>query len=178
MNLLGWFGRRKMDKSTTQLVAPTTQMHGEIFNTVVRFLQQMEWNFQQIDGGERIRIYLTGKSILLNATFVIDDEAGVLMMLTRLPVFIPEERIDEVMRLITRINWRMTFGNYDLDIESRAVVFKSSVDLDGASDFYPVVDNLCHRNLHTIDQQSEALLQVALAVTDAEQAYGNLYPES
>lgn len=177
MGILSWFGRREMEKNTPQLMVPTTQAHGAIFNAVVQFLQEKDWSFQQYDGGELIRIHLTGKKIVLNSHYLINDEMERLIFFTRFPVTITEDRRDEVMRLITRINWRLGVGSYEMDLDDGEVSFRSSVDLEGMSDFYPIIENLTLINLRIIDQQSDSLLRVAAAGMGADESYQLLYPE-
>ena len=37
------------------VIVATTPVHSAIFNTVVEFQNEKEWEFQQIDGGKQIR---------------------------------------------------------------------------------------------------------------------------
>ncbi|TNF32209.1 MAG: hypothetical protein EP329_10975 [Deltaproteobacteria bacterium] len=72
----------------------------------------------------------------------------------------PEERRAEVMELVTRANYAMLIGNFELDLEDGEVRFKVAVDLEGVEDVTSLVRTHMTACMVTFDQYLPALYAV------------------
>jgi len=79
----------------------------------------------------------------IHGTFVVAarvlEEDQRLVFYAFVPEDTAEDRRDEMMRFVTRANYGMIVGNFELDLGDGEVRFKVSVDLEGVKDISPLV---------------------------------------
>src|SRR5262249_43271551 len=58
-------------------------------------------------------------------------ETGQFILYLNFGFFVSPEKRDEVLRVISRLNWNLIIGNFELDLADGHLRFKSSLDFDG-----------------------------------------------
>ncbi len=91
------------------------------------------------------------------------------------PEDLPDNRIGEVMALITEANLDRTIGSFELDQEDGDLRFRTSLDLARADvdddQLAALVGNLVHHNLTAMDEWWD-LIQEVVGGTDARTVIG------
>jgi len=82
----------------------------------------------------------------------------------------PAARRDEVARFITRANWGLTIGNFEMDYDDGQMRFKSSVDFGDVELSETLIRNAILAAMNAVEAYADALLEVALRGQSAEQA--------
>lgn len=85
-------------------------------------------------------------------------------------VFVDADRRDEVALFITRANWNLLVGEFELDFRDGHVRAKSAIDFDGSELDEGLIRNAILGVMNTVDTYVEALLDVALRGRTAEEA--------
>lgn len=80
-----------------------------------------------------------------------------------LPVTVPNEKQWAVMEYLTRVNYGLPIGNFEMDLRDAEVRYKSSVDMADAQLTPSMVAALVFRNLVTSDRYLKGLLHVLYA---------------
>jgi hypothetical protein len=81
----------------------------------------------------------------------------------------PEQR-DAVCRFITRANWRLTVGNFEMDHDDGHVRVKSSVDFRGVELSEALIRNAIRAAMNAVEVYADSLIEVLAHGKDAEQA--------
>jgi hypothetical protein len=102
------------------------------------------------------------------AAVVVDSRQFVLYI--NLGAAAPANRRDEVGRFITRANWGLTIGNFELDYDDGHVRFKSSVAFDGRELSEATIRNAIFWAMNAVETYAEALVEVIAGEKEAEQA--------
>lgn len=100
-----------------------------------------------------------------------DDDDGVLMAHSVMPMNVPASRHDSIVRLITRINYSLIQGSYVLDHRDGEISFRTSVrtGTDTVSD--ELVYHLLGVNLSTYAEHATMLSAVAFGTSDPDDIY-------
>ena len=106
-------------------------MPGNNFNTAVAFFERNDFKFQIHRAKSVVHMSVTGK----NGTWAVfvrcDDQADRFSIHSSAPVRVPEAKRQAVAEYLTRANWGMSIGNFELDFSDGEVRYKTSMDIDG-----------------------------------------------
>ena len=135
----------------------------EIANVVTDFFTRHECRFEMIEeSADRIHLRL-GVGLLRGAVLVICSiHASRFEFLTILPFAVPEARRGAVADAITRANYGLFLGNFEMDFSDGELRYRTSLDLADGSLTPAMVERLFLCNLQTVDHYLPALQQVAL----------------
>ncbi len=84
------------------------------------------------------------------------------------PVLVPPARRTAMAELLTRANYGLVLGNFELDFNDGEVRFKTSLDIEGAELIPPLIQACVYANVIMMDQYMPAI--VALLAEDLEPA--------
>ena len=75
---------------------------------------------------------------------------------------------------ITRANYGMIVGNFELDFSDGEVRYKTSVDVEGSEVTHALVKGLVYANVLTMDRYLKGIMAVAFGGVDAESAVASV----
>ena len=79
------------------------------------------------------------------------------MVYSMIPFRIPDPRHTAIAVFLTRANYGLAIGNFELDFDDRDVRHKTSVDVEGAALEQPLIDHLFLANVVTVDRYLRAM---------------------
>ena len=79
------------------------------------------------------------------------------------PVAVPEHKRPEIAEFITRANFDMVIGNFELDYEDGEVRFKTSIDVEGAELLTTLIKPILYANVLMMDQYLPGMMGVIYA---------------
>jgi hypothetical protein len=109
---------------------------------------------------------VAGQSGTWNAYFNVREDEGQLLIHSVLPVEIPEDRRVEAALYLTRANFGLVVGNFEMDLDGNEVRFKTSVDMEGVDVSEALVDHLLLAGIVTTDRYLPGL-EAVIAGQDA-----------
>ncbi|MGC9468218.1 MAG: YbjN domain-containing protein [Anaerolineae bacterium] len=139
------------------------------FATLNEFLRDDGWHPQQLDDNTIVRVYFGGKhgDVRCYAQIRVDLEQFLFYVIA--PVKAPEETRDAVARFLTRANFGLRIGNFEMDYNDGEVRYKSSIDFEGEILTPGLIRNAIYPAVHTMDVYLPGLLAVM---------YGNTSPDA
>lgn len=137
------------------------------FATLSEFLREDGWHPQQLDDRTILRVYFSGDhgDVRCYAQIRVDLEQFLFYVIA--PVKAPEEVRADVAEYITRANFGLRIGNFELDYRDGEVRYKSSVDFEGEALTPGLIKHAIYPAVHTMDFYLPGLLAVM---------YGNKTP--
>lgn len=106
---------------------------------------------------------------------IADDESEQLMFYSVWPDPVPEARRGDVMEFLTRANYGLPVGNFELDLNDGEVRIKTAIDAEGIEVTPQLCGNLIDANLAIMDRYFDGLERVisgqatpAAAIEDVE----------
>ncbi|MDO8969247.1 MAG: YbjN domain-containing protein [Saprospiraceae bacterium] len=143
---------------------------GPIFNDLVEFFTGDEWSPEQIEDQPVLKMDFEGDNGKWTCLAFAYDERERLVFASVLPVDIPEEKRAVAAEYITRANFGMEIGNFEMDYSDGSVQFRTSVDIEGGELTPKMIQNLAYVNVTVTDQYLPGLVMVLEGDATPEEA--------
>ncbi|OJX40393.1 MAG: hypothetical protein BGO78_11045 [Chloroflexi bacterium 44-23] len=140
----------------------------ELFDTLKSFFFNDEWFYIEVDDRPLLRLNHWGENGRFSCQAEINENQKIFYFYSYFPVNVPPEKRSQIAELITRINYGMRVGNFELDYEDGEVRFKTSIDVENVDLSQALVSNHVYANVWTMDRYLSALFAVI---------YGNISPQ-
>jgi len=140
----------------------------QLFETLKSFFLNDEWFYIEVEDKTVLRLNHWGENGRFSCQAEINEEQQIFYFYSFFPVNIPVEKRPIISELITRANYGMRVGNFELDYEDGEVRFKTSVDVENVELTTFLVSNHVYANVWTMDRYLPALFGVI---------YGNISPK-
>jgi hypothetical protein len=139
---------------------------------VARYLSKREWPYEDRDN--ILATPVAGKNGSWVAFFEPREEDVQLLVYSIIPFVIPTKRRTEAALYLTRANFGLSIGNFELDLDDGEARYKTSIDVEGARILEPLIDHLFLANILTVDRYLVGLQSVidgakaGVAIAEAE----------
>ena len=146
-----------------------------LLDTVREFLEEEDWPYVMIEGQSGLAINFRGDNGTFHCYAGTREEDSIFFFHAFAPEECPLELRPAMTELLTRANYGMYLGAFEMDLEDGEMRFKNSVDVEGAAlsevmvrnviytscamldRYYPAIDGLLHEGLSP--QQALALAE-------------------
>ncbi len=152
---------------------------GQILDTAIGFFQQDEWTFTQLEDQPILRLGFQGESGQWTCYAQAREEQAQFLFYSLCPVKAPEDRRMAVAELLTRANYGMFIGNFELDFSDGEIRYKTSIDVEGGQLTPALVRPLVYASVLMMDRYLPGIMSViyggvspAEAVAKAEETAG------
>jgi hypothetical protein len=135
-----------------------------------RFFEEEDWKFADIEGQSALRLGCTGENGEWTCYAQIREEPGRFIFYSVLAVKAPEAKRAAAAEFITRANYGMVLGNFEMDFGDGEIRYKTSAyleDVEPSRDFF---HTLVYTNLLVTDKYLPGIMSVIYAGMPAEQA--------
>jgi hypothetical protein len=146
-------------------INPSSQ---QLFEVLVDFFQQDQWDFIQPKGETVLRSMFQGENGQWTCYAWVIEEKKRVAFYSICPVNVPEERRNLLSELVTRANYCLLMGNFEMDYSDGEIRFKTSIDVSGDRITFALLRQLIYTNVLTMDQYLPSIMAVI---------YGNATPE-
>lgn len=135
-------------------------MTQQIFNLLIEFLEEDQWDFQWVTGMSILNMSFTGKSGSWACYVQAREREQQVVFYSVLPIRVPADKRQIVAEFITRANYGMVIGNFEMDYEDGEVRFKTSMDVEGFELIAPMIRQLVYSNLVITDRYMPGIMRV------------------
>ena len=143
---------------------------GRILEIVGRFLEEDDWPYSLVEGRTVYKTGFEGKNGQFTCYAQERIEQDQFVFYSIFPVRTPDNRLHEVAEFITRANYGMIIGNFELDYADGEIRYKTSVDIEDVDMVEPLVRHLIYANVLTMDKYFPGLMRVLYAGIDPADA--------
>jgi hypothetical protein len=137
------------------------------FQTLTQFLHDDGWYPQPLENKTVYRVYFSGNNGELRCYAQIRTDLEQFLFYVIAPVKAPNEVKAQVAEYITRANYGLRIGNFEMDYSDGEIRYKSSLDFEGETLTPQLIKNIMYPAVHTVDFYLPGLLGVM---------YGNKTP--
>jgi len=132
-----------------------------ITDTIKDFFSEDGWQFSQQDSLLQVPISGTNGKWLCLAQAL--EERQQFVFYSICPVNAPEPKYREVSEFLTRANYGITIGNFEMNFENGEIRYKTSIDVEGDRLVSSLVKQLVYQNMSTMDNYLPGILNVLYA---------------
>ena len=133
-------------------------------------LHDLEWRYQLDEEREIIRFGVNCANGSFEVIIHVATELDLVKCFTLYPVRVPEAQRPTVAEYLTRANYGLLFGNFELDYTDGEVRFRTSMNTDDAAINSVVARHLVQQNVNTADRYFNGLLRVVYGALDPASA--------
>lgn len=131
------------------------------FDVLGQFLNTDSWFPQKIDNQYAYRTYYKGKHSELRCYAQIRADLEQFVFYAVSTVKVPEESRTAIAEFITRANYGLRIGNFEMDYSDGEVRYKSSVDFEAEPLTQNLIKNSVYPAVQTLDAYLPGLMKVA-----------------
>jgi hypothetical protein len=131
-----------------------------IFETVLKFFEEDGWRFSKIEDKDVLRMGYSGKNISMRCFAEADEEHQHFFFYSLLEFHAPEEKRQEIAEFITRANYGLKLGNFEMDYFDGEIRFKTSVDVEGGELTTDMINAQVYANVRTMDKFGPGIMAV------------------
>ncbi len=142
----------------------------QAFNRLGQFLEENNWNAQHLPDKHVYRLNFQGQNGIMPCYAQIRIEAEQLLFYAMAPIKVEEPVRPAVAEYLTRANYGLYIGNFELDFSDGEVRYKSSLDFEDAELNFELIRNTMYPAMQMMDRYLPGLLKVAFGSKSPEEA--------
>uniref|UniRef100_A0A7S4KBF7 Uncharacterized protein n=1 Tax=Odontella aurita TaxID=265563 RepID=A0A7S4KBF7_9STRA len=150
---------------------------GRIFKAVHKMLKGAGTKYFVDPDRDMIRMSATGKHATYNAIFDAREQKEQLFVYVCCPNMAPVDRRLPAAEFITRANWGLAIGNFEMDMNDGEVRYKVSIDVEEGEISCKMVQNMLGASTQTMERYFPGLMSVYYADKDAASAVSTVEGE-
>jgi hypothetical protein len=133
----------------------------QAYATLGQYLEEDGWYPQKVEDKHAYRMHYRGRNgeTRCFAQIRADLEQFIFYVVT--PINVPEDVRPAVAEFITRANYGLRIGNFELDYADGEVRFKTSLDFEGEHLTYNFIKHAVYPAVQTMDKYLPGLMKVA-----------------
>ncbi len=136
---------------------------GKILDAVTAYLDSDNWPYEKMEDEFVVRVLFRGDNAQFACFAQAREEQQQFVFYSICPVAVPEHKRPEIAEFITRANFDMVIGNFELDYEDGEVRFKTSIDVEGAELLSTLIKPILYANVLMMDQYLPGMMGVIYA---------------
>jgi hypothetical protein len=138
-----------------------------ILSQLIRFFQEEEWAFDQSTNQSVLHLLFSGKSGQWDCYAQAQDSQEQVLFYSVLPVKPSKKKLRSLAEFLSRVNYGLVVGNFELDFDKSIVRYKTSINLKGCLLNSTMLRQMVYANVLTVDQYFPGILQVIEGVNPA-----------
>ena len=145
---------------------------GIVFDTMEQFFILDDWSYQRLEEDDVLRMGFRGTNGRWDCIARAREDGRQIIFYSYLATFVPEEKMPAVSEFLTRANYGLFIGNFELDYSDGEVRYKTSVDVEGAEDMLTpgIVRHLVYANVSMMDKYLPGIMKVIYSDVSPEEA--------
>ena len=147
---------------------------GQLFEAVVDYLTEDDWKFNVVKDDTALMLSFRGEAGSWQCFATVDEEKQWFTFYSILPSNVPEDKRVEIAEFITRANYGLVIGNFEMDYADGEVRYKTSVDVEGGELTAKMIENVIRANVMTMDRYFPGLMGVLYGDRDPAEAIAEL----
>jgi hypothetical protein len=133
-----------------------------------KFYEEDQWPLMEREDLGILRSNFEGKNGMWPCVVRVLEEQCFVLFYSTASMKVPEGKHYAAMEFLTRANYGLYIGNFELDLSDGEVRYKTSVDVEGTPEIGALLKQITYANVTTMDRYLPGLMAVC---------YGNVSPE-
>jgi hypothetical protein len=157
-----------LDELTDENPAPET-----IYSALINFFTEDDWPFSKVQGELGLQMPFQGKHGDWICYAKAREEQQQFVFYSLCPIAPPAHQRSAIAEFLTRANYGMTIGNFELDYTDGEIRYKTSIDVEGEKLTSALIKRLVYTNVAMMDEYLpgiHAMIEEGLSAEAAIQA--------
>lgn len=141
---------------------------GKIYQAMLNFFSEEDWEFTKLQGKLILRLAFQGKNGQWNCFALANEDQHRFLFYSICPLEISSINRIAIAEFLTRANFGMEIGNFEFDVDSGEIRFKTSLDVTEDRITPALIEQLVYANVLTIDRYLPGIQAVLDGTTPAD----------
>ena len=150
--------------------APQEERYGPIYTAMLQFFEEDNWNFKPLEDQPVLRMGFQGDNGNWACFARARDESQRFIFYSSLELRVPAAKRPDVAEFLTRANYGMLIGNFEMDYADGEVRYRTSVDVEGSELVQTMIKNIVYVNVLMMDKYLPGLMSVIYAGVSPQEA--------
>lgn len=141
-----------------------------ILHQLLNFFTQDDWQFTKLQGEPVLHLAFQGENGGWNCYARAREDQQQFIFYSICPIATPADKRSAIAEFITRANYGMTIGNFELDFTDGEIRYKTSIDVEGDQLSFALIKSLVYTNVMMMDTYLPGIRAVIEAGVSPEEA--------
>lgn len=142
----------------------------QLFVLVLQFFQDNDWSYEIVKENTILRLPVQANNGEWFCYAEIREEQQQFRFYSVCPVKAPPEKRLAISEFITRANYGLSIGNFELDFTDGEVRYKTSIDVEGSQLDPALIKQLVYHNVMTMDEYLPGIMKTIYSDVTSEEA--------
>ncbi|MBN1485948.1 MAG: YbjN domain-containing protein [Chloroflexia bacterium] len=133
---------------------------GAILEAVQQFFEEDDWPYSQLEGKTILRTGFSGSNGQWTCFAQAMEERYQFVFYSICPVKAAEDKRMAIAEFITRANYGMMIGNFELDFSDGEIRYKTSIDVEDDELTAPLIKQMLYANVLTMNRYLPGIMKV------------------
>lgn len=148
-----------------------------IFQAMVDYFETDEWNYTENESDETIRVEVAGKNVDYSCVAAAREETRIFRFYSICPIRVPKTKRRSVAEFLTRANYGLSLGNFEMDWTDGEIRYKTSAYVGECDLYFSVIKQLINANLQIMDEYFPGLMKMIYGDVSAAEAIAEIENE-
>lgn len=152
-------------------VTPERMAEGKaVFQSLVQHLHNIKLNFEEKELEDRfmVKFNMSGDDIPMRYFIYVNPAHQIITLHSPMPVTFPADKIDLACKAICAINYRLSDGDFQIDIRDGEVLFNMSNCYAGSLISSDVFNYMLGMSINIVDEFNDKLLMLSKGLIDMD----------
>ena len=131
-----------------------------IKTTVINYLDKQGWHHQQMQDRETVTLNLRTDISNYRLAFDFKEELDLVILYVLHEQNVIESKRSEVAEYLTRANYGIVLGNYEMDFTDGEIRYKVSIDVEDGVLSEAMVENMISASIASVDRYFSGLMAI------------------
>ena len=134
------------------------------------FLKAQEWQFTQVEGKNVLLFGIGGKNGNFQCIADLIDEDNKLIFFSVCGANTPESKRQDMLQLLNDLNYKLFFGNFEMDLQDGEVRFRTSISFKHFELNQGFIEELIMSNIVTMDKSLPSIVGLMFGEISVQKA--------
>ena len=145
-----------------------------ILDTAVQFFTEDDWKFRQLEGKTILQMGFRGENGAWQCFADAKEDKQRFIFFSAMDTRVPEDKRPAVADYLTRANYGLILGNFEMDFRDGEIRYKTSIDVEGGELTTQMVKTLVYVNVMMMDKYLPGVMSVIYANTPPADAVAKI----
>lgn len=142
-----------------------------MLNQLMAFLDSNQIKYASLDNKNILTFSVKIEKGHVQCFADMDETAKRFLFYTLYGIVIPEKKRALVCELLTRINYNVILGNFEMDMDEGEVRYKTSINYEGGKLTHKFIENIISTNLWMINSFFATILEAMNSALSAKELF-------
>jgi hypothetical protein len=125
---------------------------GKIYQAMLNFFSEEDWEFTKLQGELTLRLACQGKNGRWNCFALANETQERFLFYSLCPLEIPSIHRLVIAEFLTYANYGISIGNFELDLATGEIRYKTSIDVEGDRLTHALIKRLVYTNVTMMNE--------------------------